>query len=74
MIAVNMNESCKVKLTDFGIKVLMKHYERFPEAMPQPDILGYYKFLLWQLFQIFGPDMYICMVEVPFEENVLYFN
>ncbi|WP_188069024.1 hypothetical protein [Brevibacillus brevis] len=74
MIAVNMNECCKVKLTDFGVKVLTKHYEQVPTSMPQPDVLGYYKFLLWQLFQIFGSTMHISMSEVPFEKNEFYFN
>ncbi|MGW9128087.1 hypothetical protein ACWGPW_24250 [Paenibacillus chitinolyticus] len=79
MIAVNMNERCSVKLTGYGMEVLTMHYGRFIsgkelEAQISPDSLGYNYFQLWEIMCIFGPTMFNGMNEVPFEDNVFYFN
>jgi hypothetical protein len=76
MIKININENCKVRLTDFGISVMKEHFSYMPDEkyLRKPDALGYYSFSVWELFQIFGPRIHLGMSETPFVENVICFN
>jgi hypothetical protein len=61
-VVVNLNDLVTVRLTKSGRAIL--------------DLSGYTmnedkKFHLWELFRIFGHQIYMGMLEVPFEENSL---
>ena len=74
MDTINLNESVKVKLTDFGISLYKLRYNNDPEK----DEQGYTSFQLWTLMNIYGP--YIGMAkDSPFDLDILlkdnkYFN
>ncbi len=58
----NINNYVKVKLTDWGLEVHKKHYDKFLPtfinySMPIIDEDGYTKFQLWELCSIFGEYM-----------------
>lgn len=76
----NINHIVKVKLTDYGEKILNAHFKVYEKYMPlncnavwKTDELGYKTFQLWDLMNIFGVYIYpgapIC-----FENNEIIFN
>ena len=79
----NANNIVKVKLTEYGLKILEKsHYEMLkrmtpesaklvgPFQAPKVDENGYSEFQLWQLMYYFGPYMYNFSNQ-PFETDIL---
>lgn len=68
----NINKQVKVKLTEFGVCIFNKHYERWGIKAPKLNIDddGYFSFQMWDLMQIFGNEIYMGN-EVPFETTVL---
>lgn len=64
---INMNSRCRVRLTDQGIGV----YERYFERLNLPaEPLDEHRLTteLWDLFNIFGESIYHGC-EIPFERN-----
>ena len=58
---ININQFIKVKLTDYGQQIHIKHYDKylksiFPESknIPVKDENGYTKYQLWEFMNIFG--------------------
>lgn len=84
MLTVNMNDKVLVKLTPFGHEVLNAFYEdtwiirkeRYEaiKSMHHPDDQGNMTFQLWELFQIFGPVLYMGIKDIPFENNAITFT
>jgi len=76
----NMNDYVKVKITDFGFKILEEQHQDllkriptydtpFEEVRPRVDESGWTKMQLWMIMQKFGP--YMGMVqEQPIEINI----
>lgn len=73
---INLNQKCRVKLTDEGRKVHRAQHDKsfgdshqralklfsksnFGYEPPSVDERGYSEFQLWQLFNIFGSEMYM---------------
>lgn len=65
---VNINQYCKVRLTDLGRKIHKEHDDKCLSEVrskgylpdyepPKEDSEGYVKFHLWELMQVFGPEM-----------------
>lgn len=84
MWTINMNDKCLVKLTPFGYAALNAFYEdtwinpkersEAIKSMHHPDKRGNMSFQLWELFQIFGPVLYMGIKDVPFENNAITFT
>ena len=55
MLALNVNQSIKVKLTTFGDLALQ---QTSFGAIAQKDESGFYEFQLWRFIQIFGDHFY----------------
>lgn len=76
----NINHMVKVKLTNYGEKILDTHLKMYEKYMPlkyvdvyKTDELGYKIFQLWDLMNIFG--VYICPgAPICFENNEIIFN
>ena len=76
----NINHIVKVKLTDYGEKVLYTHLIVYEKYMPlkytdvyKTDELGYKTFQLWDLMNIFGAHIY-SGAPICFENNEIIFN
>ena len=55
--SLNINDTVKVKLTEYGMKVLDKKYnETEKKHVCQFNKEGYFTASIWQLFAIFGED------------------
>ena len=68
----NINEHVKVKLTERGLEVYKKHYEKFGIKAPAKEAKdGYYRFQLWELMQIFGGSVG-AGVKLPFETDIYF--
>lgn len=75
----NINNTVKVKLTDFGFSILEKEHaelqRQFPSLPdyepPKVDAERYTEFQMWKLMQIFGPYIVLGMPLLPFESNIL---
>jgi hypothetical protein len=67
---VNINQTCKVKLTEKGKKILFEYYRDWP-GVPEDKLEK--EFHLWELMQIFGPHVYNGC-EIPFVNNVIDLN
>ena len=73
----NINDTVKVKLTEYGKYVLRKEWEHilsgnpnFEYMPPQEDDEGYSTWQMWSLMETFGK--YITMTgNLPFETNIL---
>lgn len=65
MVIININEIAKVKLTDYGKKVL--RIKNYPE--PEEDEEGYVKFQIHALIEVFGGKTMIDSTK-PFETNI----
>ena len=62
----NINNPVKVRLTDFGKRVLGKHQL----MMHRPDEDGYSEFQLWDLMSIYGPHLFNGALSLPFEPTI----
>lgn len=80
-VVLNMNESVKVKITDFGIKVLKQRHDELNEKIKarggkgtkfelKLDEDGYYTTQLWHLMNIFGEYAGLA-AEPPFDINIV---
>ena len=68
MVELNLNTQIIADLTDFGEKILRKHYEKIQKKNPKIDaevaigshfqFANKYKFTLWEFASIFGDAMY----------------
>lgn len=71
---MNLNDRCRVTLTAAGAAqynvwdAITKYPGWTPKNLKEGDILVEQ---LWQLFQIFGPGIYLGMPEVPFLSNTI---
>ena len=76
----NINDIVKVKLTDYGEKVLSAYFKAYEKYLPnncdaiyETDAAGYKTFQLWDLMNIFGEHIFpgapIC-----FENNEIIFS
>jgi len=77
-IEFNANENVKVKLTEFGEKILKDDYDRlrlsFPKMKPYElrlDKDGYYETQLWHLMSTFGQYMELGRPE-PFHLDMIF--
>lgn len=67
MQPINMNDFCRVKLTAFGHHILESHYKGLYQPKQRDD--GFYRFQMWELFQVFGSKFHLGMNEIPFVNN-----
>ena len=66
-LQVNLNEKAQVILTKTGAEIYNK---RVPEEFGPRHLEGTILVCpIWELFEIFGPEMYMGMPEVPFHQN-----
>jgi len=74
MITFNINDMVKVKLTEYGKKVLFedyrKHYNMEPIYKENKD--GTSEWQLWNLMHLFGPYMYNGGKNVIEENNISF--
>ena len=70
-VKFNINEIVKVKLTDFGVKVLKQSYTRYGlESLKIiKDEEGYTKFQMWELMSTYGKYMGLARENV-FDLNI----
>ena len=69
----NVNHSVKVKLTEYGLKLLHYYYDDIdgnPDLGMPIEIGGYYKMPLYMLFDIFGDYVFDNNKEI-FVNNVI---
>ncbi len=74
---INLNDNCRVKLTEAGIKQWIEWHKELrlpPKAQayfetPRLDPSGLHQTQLWCLMQIFGPAIHIGIGDVFFEDN-----
>lgn len=72
-ITVNLNQHCRVKLTELGRMQWKKHWNEFgvePQIVP-PD--GSLRLSLWEMANVFGPCLGNGM-NVPFETEIIIEN
>ena len=70
-VKINVNIMTEVKLTDYGKKILEDYNTRLGFI---PIIKERKRFQLWEVMSIFGKSMYNGNPEVPFIDNLIYFN
>lgn len=66
-ITINMNEMVRVNLTEYGQKVLNDYIKEYPTVIKV--LPNNRDFQLWELFQIFGEEMYNGNPNMCFENN-----
>lgn len=81
LIPFNINNCVRVKITDYGMKILEKDYRasmgaliaRYPYEPPKQDENGWSKMPLWVLMKKLGPH---CGngYELPFETTIEFFE
>ena len=78
MKTLNINHYVRIKLTEFGFEKLKKNHENlrknFPSVgeftPPKVDEDGFCEMPLWQVMHIFGEDMLIGPINLPFETEI----
>jgi len=70
MKAYSINDFVKVKLTQFGLELYQKHC---PVRLVL-DVEGFAKIQLWELMFIYGKYLYNGAMQLPFENNLIYFE
>lgn len=80
-VKINLNETVKVKLTQFGKDIYMHQYDEVANKYPflkisHPEIKvdenGYTDFTLWQFMNLYGPYMVIGEPEVIRPLEIMY--
>ncbi len=66
----NMNDEVAVKLTEHGENILNRFYENLTYERPQINSKKVFKTELWNLFRIFGPELWHGC-EIPFKNNII---
>lgn len=54
---LHINDTARVRLTNWGLSVVLCYYEDAPNLVPRSDLDGWREFQLWNLFDIFGRYM-----------------
>lgn len=83
IIKININDEVKVKLTEFGIKVLKQKHDELNKMIKERggkgtefvlriDEDGYYKTQLHNLMHTFGEYTTLGIKELPFETEIEY--
>lgn len=78
LIRINLNESIKVKLTDWGKEIYYHQYDKVNQiagreickpSFPKEDENGYTEFQLWDFIQLYGIHIGMTLPDVikPFE-------
>jgi len=83
MMEFNINHTAKVKLSGYGIEILMKQHYEFQERMKNrnPDYVkkpfafkldeeGYYESQLWMIMETFGGDN-MGISKQPFDSRII---
>lgn len=72
MDKINVNQTVRVKLTEYGVDAFKEYYGRFSrQATPLMDMDGYTTFQLWELMQLYGPHMEMANPKgVPFDTEI----
>jgi hypothetical protein len=73
MSRININARCSVKLTEYGVSVLTAYFLTLECKPPLLGIGNEYVTQLWDLFQVFGPEMYMGNRQI-FENNEVIFQ
>lgn len=69
---VNVNDSCRVALTEDGLAQYRAHYARYGLSAPQLDVTeNRASFQIWEIMHIFGPKLGMGSNELPFRGNTL---
>jgi hypothetical protein len=76
---MNINNTVKVKLNNYGLLILKDSWNDlrndFPKLQewepPKTDSNGYTEFQLWSFMESFGQYMYIGNPNTPFEMDIL---
>ena len=79
MMNLNLNDNIKVKLTEFGEKIIDSEYAELRIAYPDldlvplyvPDDEGYYQFQIWEFMKIFGKYMLMTLNQVIVDNNII---
>lgn len=81
---MNINDDVRVKLTDDGWRMLEEHFQEGERILPlgadhvqrmiemyrrRTDADGWTTFQLWDLMHIFGPELYMGNMKIPFDRN-----
>lgn len=64
MEKINLNNTCRVKLTDTGKEIIRKHPGRY-----EYDENGYFTTELWEIMQLFGKYLFLGTLNLPFETD-----
>lgn len=67
---ININDSVTVKLTEAGEKRLRDYFTKIPDLNISQDKV--FKAQLWELMNIFGPEMYMGNPDSMFEGDIFY--
>jgi len=77
-IEFNINDYVKVKLTNYGVGLLMERHEKLKKVFPRLGEFkieleddGYYKIQLHNLMNDFGDSIYMGATDLPFETNII---
>lgn len=76
-VEINLNDTCYIKLTDYGRKILKEKYEEFNRDHgdiykynpKNEDSEGWSKWQLWDIMTVFGNVMYNGF-NIPFETDI----
>lgn len=81
-IGFSINESVKVRLTDFGLQILEQQHDELCASLPVKtkrvwippavDADGYSEFQLWDLMNSFGSYLYLGAAILPFETEIAF--
>ena len=78
---ININESIKVKLTDWGKEIFYHRYDEINEfwhkivckpSFPKEDADGYTEFILWDFMHLYGNYMVMGKPEVIKPLEIVY--
>ena len=81
MIRINLNESVKVKLTDYGKDVYYHQYDELNRrvgreickpSFPKVDEEGYTSFQLWSFIELYGYYIGMCKKSVIKPLEIVY--
>ena len=81
MVAINLNEVVKVKLTDHGKKIYYHRFDKVNEAagreilkpsFPKVDADGYSRFQLWDFIHLYGNYIYMAVENVIEPLEIVY--
>jgi hypothetical protein len=64
----NINDMCRVKLTDVGHEILTDYYSNYISGLYKD---GYYHAELWLIMKIFGHHFFHHMTQMVFVNNAI---